>query len=330
MNTLSQDLRKQTLDLVLAHAGNQAPAAQAAPVASLIDVWLASLDEEDLAGISPASLASALWPVFSRVQQRPPEGCQIDTVAYDDGRGGEATGLLIVNPDMPYLVDSIVMALRKMGVASRAVLNAVLSVQRDASGQITQATPARAATAPLESYVLCLLSEALDEVTLGALGASIRMVAGDAAAVHRDAAALEERMTGVAALAAANGTDEVSSHLVMPITAPCRTSANWCATRPAVVACCATPRIRCMTPAWPASPVSSIHSQRATTRCQWSRQMCNRPCIAICTLILLACAMSIPKAPCWENTALSDCSHALRLPLRWAACRLRAAASNRC
>ena len=205
MNTLSQDLRKQTLELVLTQAGT---GAKGSPVTALIDVWLASLDEEDLAGITPASLASALWEVFTRAQQRGTDGCQIDAVAYDDGRGGKATALLILNPDMPYLVDSIVMAMRKMGVASRAVLNAVLSVQRDAGGTIVHAAPARLAGDPLESYVLCLMSEALDDVTLGALGASIRMVAGDAASVHRDAAALDERMTGVAALAAANGTEE--------------------------------------------------------------------------------------------------------------------------
>ena len=205
MNTLSQDLRKQTLDLVLAHAGN---GAATSPVGALVDVWLASLDEEDLAGITPASLASALWDAFARAQQRAPQDCQIDSVAYDDGRGGKATALLIVNPDMPYLVDSIVMALRKMGVASRAILNAVLSIRHDASGKAVAVAPAKSGTDPLESYVLCLLSEALDEVTLGALGASIRMVAGDAAAVHRDAAALQARMTGVAALAAAGNSEE--------------------------------------------------------------------------------------------------------------------------
>ncbi|MEC5217048.1 glutamate dehydrogenase [Actimicrobium sp. GrIS 1.19] len=199
MKEISQNLRKQTLALV---------PPQAAPVSGLIELWLNSLDEEDLSGIAPASLASALVEPFTRAQQRIVDGCQIDVGSYDDGRGGQATALLIVNPDVPFLVDSFVMALRKLGIASRSVLNAVLSVKRTANGEIDQLASARTGAPALESWVLCLLSEALDAATLAALDKAIHLVAADAATVHRDAAVLAERMTGVAALAAANRTDE--------------------------------------------------------------------------------------------------------------------------
>jgi glutamate dehydrogenase len=204
MNASSHDLRTQTLQLVLAHAGED----QANPVARLIEVWLDSLHEEDLAGLTPQSLASALWEAFSGTAQCNAGASQLIAADYAEEHGGKATALLILNPDMPYLVDSIVMALRKQGVRSRAVLNTVLSVQRDAHGCITGSQSARTGTDPFESYVLCLLSDALDSVTLAALTTRINMVSGDAAAVQRDAAMLETRMTGVAALAAANGTDE--------------------------------------------------------------------------------------------------------------------------
>ncbi|GAA4030641.1 NAD-glutamate dehydrogenase domain-containing protein [Actimicrobium antarcticum] len=204
MKEMSQDLRTQTLELVLADAG----AARSTPVAALIDVWLTSLNEEDLDGLTPQSLASALWQAFTGAAQRSTDGCQIEAVDYNEDLGGKATALLVLNADMPYLVDSIVMALRKQGVGSRAVLNTVLSVLRDADGRIISALPTRSGTNPLESYVLCLLSDALDTATLAALIARIRMAAGDAASVQRDAAMLETRMTGVSALAAANGTEE--------------------------------------------------------------------------------------------------------------------------
>ncbi len=190
-----QDLRKQTLDLVL--SGHTAGGEQKM-MASLIDVWLASLEEEDLIGITPDSLASVLWDGFLSVLQLPHAGCYIKPLRYADGRGGWASALLIVNPDMPFLVDSIVMAMRKLRIASHAVLNAVLSVQRDADGHVTNVDRAKSGRDPLESYVLCLLSEELAEQDLNTLNAAIRMVAGDAAAVRRAAAALADRMSQVA------------------------------------------------------------------------------------------------------------------------------------
>jgi NAD-specific glutamate dehydrogenase len=95
---------------------------------------------------------------FTQAAKRSGAGCQIAQLRYADGRGGMATALLILNDDMPYLVDSIVMAMRKQRVAVNGVMNAVLAVRRDAEGT---AVAVGEAGAPLESYVLCLLAEDL-------------------------------------------------------------------------------------------------------------------------------------------------------------------------
>ncbi|MES2296820.1 MAG: NAD-glutamate dehydrogenase domain-containing protein [Pseudomonadota bacterium] len=208
MKDMPQDLRTQTLELV----NSSKPAAGGSQVAALISAWLGSLDEEDLAGTAPGSLAPVLWDAFSQGAKRAGGGCQISQLRYADARGGMATALLIVNDDMPYLVDSIVMAMRKQRVAASAVMNAVLSVRRDASGE---ASAVGEAGAPFESFVLCLLSEELAADTLGALVAKLQMVAADAAVVRRDAVAMADRLTTVAAAAAANGTEgqEVAAFL---------------------------------------------------------------------------------------------------------------------
>jgi len=205
MNQLSQDLRKKTLELALAAAGDAAATQKS--VVALIDCWLGSLEEEDLADITPEVLSSVLWDGFSRIAKRNPDDCQVETLRYADGRGGHASALLILNRDMPFLVDSIVMALRRARIPSRAVLNAVLSVGRDASG-VARADTATAGTDPLESYVLVLLSDEVAEQELAGLVANIRMVAGDAAAVHRDARAIADKMTAIAAELSAAGTEE--------------------------------------------------------------------------------------------------------------------------
>ena len=202
MQHMPPDLRTQTLDLVNAHP----PSTADSEVAALIGAWLGSLDEEDLAGTAPASLAPLLWDGFTQAATRAAPGCRIARLRYCDGRGGMATALLIANDDMPYLVDSIVMAMRRQKVAVAGVMNAVLAVRRDAAGRCVAVGEAAAgANAPLESYVLCLLSEALAADELDALTARLQMVARDAAVVRRDAAAMAERLSTVAAQAAAHG-----------------------------------------------------------------------------------------------------------------------------
>ncbi|HEY0065468.1 MAG TPA: NAD-glutamate dehydrogenase domain-containing protein [Telluria sp.] len=203
MKQMPQDLRNQTLDLINADGS---------PVAALINAWLKSLDDEDLAGTSPESLAPVLRDGFAQAAQRSGAGCQIAQLRHSDGRGGMATALLILNVDMPYLVDSIVMAMRKQRVAVSGVMNAVLAVRRDASGN---AVAVGEAGSPLESYVLCLLAEDLPAEELSALVAKLQMVARDAAVVRRDAVAMADRLTSVAASSAAHGTEgqEVSAFL---------------------------------------------------------------------------------------------------------------------
>src|SRR5450830_843388 len=202
------DLRSQTLATVTA---NQ-PAAAGGQVAALISAWIKSLDEEDLAGTAPASLAPVLWDGFTQAARREAPGCEVEQLRYADGRGGMATALLVLNDDMPYLVDSIVMALRRQKAAVAGVMNAVLPVRRDAEGVVVEVG---GAGAPLESYVLCLLSEELSAEDLAALVERIKMVAVDAAVVRRDAVAMGDRLTAVAAQAATHGPDgeEVAAFL---------------------------------------------------------------------------------------------------------------------
>ncbi len=189
---MPQDLRTRTLALV----NENKPAGDAGQVGALISAWLGALDDEDLAGVAPDSLAAILQDGFTQVAQRTVPGCQIARMRYTDGRCGMSTALLILNEDMPYLVDSFVMALRRQRVVASGVMNAVLPVRRDANGAVAAVGEAGA---PLESYVLCLLAEDLPADELNALVERLQMVARDAAVVHRDAVAMRDRMTAVAA-----------------------------------------------------------------------------------------------------------------------------------
>ncbi|SFV06460.1 NAD-glutamate dehydrogenase domain-containing protein [Pseudoduganella namucuonensis] len=203
MTQMPKDLRKQTLDLI-----NASKQADGGPAAALIGAWLAAIDEEDLSGVAPGSLVPVLWEGFAQAARRGGAGCQIARLRYADGRGGMATALLILNDDMPYLVDSIVMALRKQRLIANGVLNAVLPVARDADGVATAAGAAADPSAKMESFVLVLLAEDLADGDLAALVDRLQLVANDAAVVRRDLPAMNGRFSSVAAEAAAGGGEE--------------------------------------------------------------------------------------------------------------------------
>lgn len=202
----TQELRAQTLALVQA---NQAQNNRS--VRALLETWLASLEEDDLTGIFPTSLASVLWEGFTNCADwTPAQGCKIDTLAYQDTHGANITGLLILNPDMPYLIDTIVMGLRTQRLASRAVLNVVLAVQRDANGKVLQVGKAKAfkdSKVSLESIVFCLLDEQLKEGELNQLLERLTMSVADAAAVHHDAHAMADTMLEMAEVVEACAKD---------------------------------------------------------------------------------------------------------------------------
>ncbi|MES2932732.1 MAG: NAD-glutamate dehydrogenase domain-containing protein [Pseudomonadota bacterium] len=208
----ASDMRRQTLDLIVSASGATEPAASEQTLA-VIKAWLAALDDDDFAGCNAEMLASSLWPSFSQLAWRPAHACQIAAVPYADGRGGNATALLIVNADMPFLVDSVIMALARQRHVSRAVLNAVLALQRSPGGMVER-VGINANTVentdhqlPRESFVLCLLTAELHPQELAVLSTQLQQVAADAAVVHRDALALAQQLYQVANAVAARDAE---------------------------------------------------------------------------------------------------------------------------
>jgi len=206
----TQEIRAQTLALVQANQEENNPS-----ISALLETWLASLEEDDLAGILPASLAATLCEGFTKCADwTPAQGCRIIPLAYKDAHGGKTTALLMLNPDMPYLVDTIVMGLRSKRVVSRAILNVVLAVQRDLDGKVLKVGKAKAfkdSKVGLESIVLCLLDEQFTETKLAAEQAALlehlRMSVADVTVVHHDAHTISDTLLEMAQVVEACAKD---------------------------------------------------------------------------------------------------------------------------
>ncbi|HEX9173254.1 MAG TPA: glutamate dehydrogenase, partial [Telluria sp.] len=184
MNDSQADLRGRLMSMVKTGFA-QAPGD---PVGAMAGKWLDLLDDEDLRVLAPDVFVSLLCEGCAHAATRQKGQCQVIPLRYASGKGSLSLALLIVNDDMPYLVDSILMAMRRQSVAVDAVMNAVFARERGAP----------------ESFVLCLLSEELPAAGLARLMDRIEMVAADAAAVRDDAAAMAEQLSATGRAVAAH------------------------------------------------------------------------------------------------------------------------------
>ena len=206
MRDLQRDLRSRISAIV----GEQLAAqGKSNRVHALIAAWLDLLDGDDLLVLEPDVFSSLLCEGFAQAASRVNDHCLIVSMPYASGKGVMLTALLIVNDDMPYLVDSILMALSRQAVPVAAVMNAVLGAGTDGNGQTAGAG---LADAKPESFVLCILNEELAPPVLSELARRLVMVANDATAVHRDAAAMDSMLGRTAKCVAVQGADGREVH----------------------------------------------------------------------------------------------------------------------
>ncbi|MCB1883574.1 MAG: NAD-glutamate dehydrogenase [Geminicoccaceae bacterium] len=79
----------------------------------------------------------------------------------------------IVNDDMPFLVDSVGMALARHGLGTHLVIHPVMAVRRDAEGRLLDVGPASDDGAPHESFMHVEIDRQSDGETLAAVEADI-------------------------------------------------------------------------------------------------------------------------------------------------------------
>jgi glutamate dehydrogenase len=128
---------------------------------SFQDLYFAAADPEEMRSRDPALLqtmaaahqallgASAAGEVRVQLLDLPREGTQESGTHV----------LQIVHPDMPFLVDSVGMAVNRSGRTLHWIVHPLLRVTRDAAGHVAQITGAPQAGAGEGQVVSCILVE---------------------------------------------------------------------------------------------------------------------------------------------------------------------------
>ena len=144
---------------------------------------------DDLAGRAAADLYGAALSLWQFAQERQPGRAKLRAFnprAETDGWNARHTIVEIVNDDMPFLVDSVSMALQAEGLTVHLIIHPVLRVVRDRAGHIVDLAESSDAEGERESLMHVEISEVIDPARLAAITTRLDAILEDTRAAVAD------------------------------------------------------------------------------------------------------------------------------------------------
>ncbi|NDP38590.1 MAG: NAD-glutamate dehydrogenase, partial [Rhodoferax sp.] len=182
------------------HAG---PAADR--LADFVLAYFESADPDEIQARGPATLfaiANAHW----RLADSPcaPQGARIrvfNPTLAEDGYVSEHTAIQIVHDDMPFLVDSVTMAVNRSGRTAHWIVHPLLSVQRDQQGHLIKTANAAhngEPASPMASFILVECDRIVSEADRAAMASELARILGDVRAAVQDWRPMLSRLQALA------------------------------------------------------------------------------------------------------------------------------------
>ena len=133
--------------------GDASDKKELALAARYLPALFATTTDEALRARDPAALAAAAAHSFRRLRRRAGgrEILEVFHAPSSDPMSAARPFLLTIHDDKPFLVDSTLAALNRLGVETRLVLHPVVSVVRDSGGRLTHLVPGSRADAAGET-----------------------------------------------------------------------------------------------------------------------------------------------------------------------------------
>ena len=177
-----------------------------------VRAYYRDVSAEDLAERDPLDLYGAALAQLRSAEVRQPG--ELKLRVYNprlEQHGWQSTHTVveIVNDDMPFLVDSVGVALSRLGLSVHLVVHPVLEVRRDAAGRLEDvANTDPNLDGPRESFMLFEIDRQSRPQVLAQIEADLRRVLGDVRNAVQDWRAMRERIgAALAELGAAAGPD---------------------------------------------------------------------------------------------------------------------------
>lgn len=190
MAASTETLREERIANVLALAGKQAAPADRRPLEGFAHEYFRQVDIDDLSERTAEDLLGALLSHWQFGAQRRPGLPKVRVLSPspgEDGWGSRHTVVQVVNDDMPFLVDSVSMEIRRQGLGLHLIIHPIYAVQRDANGTLQAIKPRQdAPELPRESWMYIEVDRLVDPALRTQLAAGIERVLDDVRAAVAD------------------------------------------------------------------------------------------------------------------------------------------------
>lgn len=190
MAASTETLREERIASVLALASKQAAPADRRPLEGFAHEYFRQVDVDDLSERTAEDLLGALLSHWQFGAQRRPGLPKVRVFSPspgEDGWGSRHTVVQVVNDDMPFLVDSVSMEIRRQGLGLHLIIHPIYAVQRDANGSLQAIEPRRdAPELPRESWMYIEVDRLADPALRTQLAAGIERVLNDVRAAVAD------------------------------------------------------------------------------------------------------------------------------------------------
>ncbi len=182
MRRNAHDMRAERLEAVLGLAASRLPRERRESAQRLIRELYEDVDTEDLASRTPEDLygaALSLWNLARRRKPGAPTLHAFNPAVEEHGWQSPHTVIEVVNDDMPFLVDSVTMAVNRQGLTLHLVVHPILRVARDEAGELNALLARDATEGRRESFMHVEVDRVLEPAQLEALASEVeRALAG--------------------------------------------------------------------------------------------------------------------------------------------------------
>jgi glutamate dehydrogenase len=211
-----EELEAALIETVCSRMREQAPAELIEQGEAFVRQYYHWVPQDDLAGRSPADLYAAALGQLQLLRARVPGEIALRVYNPDRTRDGWAspnTVVEIVTDDMPFLVDSVSMALTGLGYRIHLMIHPVVGVTRDAEQGVARICPLDAPGAVPESVMHVEIDRETDGERTAALERTLRGALEDVAAAVEDGPAIVQRALDAAAELEGKRADETRAFL---------------------------------------------------------------------------------------------------------------------
>ncbi len=201
MNAQSATGECKPLDSILSQISTQAGATRQREAQAFAAHFFRHVPEDDIKGRDAFEWARIAQFMLEFVRQRKPHAAKIRVFNPQEGEEGFESGHTLIamcTDDMPFLVDSVSMAINQAGLATHAVIHPIFCIERDAGGHVLTFGDEQDGRGAAESIMLFEIERVSDANEIESLRKNIADAVEDVRASVTDWPLMKAKMLEIA------------------------------------------------------------------------------------------------------------------------------------